>query len=45
MNTYLETVELGRKAFSDTDAPLPDDVPGELVQAILDAKKADDRRA
>ncbi|MGH9462512.1 MAG: anti-sigma factor family protein [Vicinamibacteria bacterium] len=44
MNTYLETVELGREAFSDIDAPLPEDVPEALVQAILDARKADDRR-
>jgi len=44
MNTYLHTVELGREAFSDIDAPLPEDVPDELVRAILDAKKADERR-
>jgi anti-sigma factor RsiW len=44
MNTYLETVEIGREAFSDIDAPLPEDVPEALVRAILEAKKADESR-
>jgi anti-sigma factor RsiW len=39
MNTYRQTIEMGRAAFEDTDDPLPGDVPEELVQAILSARK------
>ena len=35
---YEETVKLGRRAFADEDAPVPAQVPEELVQAILRAK-------
>ena len=41
--TYLEgyrtTVELGRGAFADPDAPVPSTVPEELVKAILAARR------
>jgi len=37
--TYRRTVELGRKAFDPPDGPCPDDVPEELVKAILEAKR------
>ena len=42
MSTYLETVRLGKAAFSELDEELPDDVPEELVEAILSAKKRRD---
>jgi anti-sigma factor RsiW len=32
---YKATVEAGRAAFPESDAELPDDVPEDLVQAIL----------
>lgn len=35
MKSYQKTVELGKAAFEGTDEPLPDDVPDELVEAIL----------
>lgn len=40
--TYLEnykaTVALGRRAFDDEEASLPDDVPRDLVNAILSSR-------
>lgn len=36
---YEETVRLGRRAFADDDAVVPPQVPEELVQAILRAKR------
>jgi anti-sigma factor RsiW len=36
---YKATIELGRAAFDDPDAPAPDYVPEDLVQAILSAKR------
>ncbi len=33
--TYRETVVLGRDAYADPDAPVPGEVPEELVRAIL----------
>jgi len=38
MNTYIETVRMGKVACSPPDAPVPDDVPEELVRAILAAR-------
>jgi anti-sigma factor RsiW len=35
MKSYRETVALGKAAFDATDEPLPEDVPDELVEAIL----------
>lgn len=35
---YEETVKLGKRAFDDDDAPVPDTVPEELVQGILSAR-------
>jgi len=37
---YEETIRLGRAAFADDDAAVPAQVPEELVQAILTARKA-----
>lgn len=39
MNTYQQTVALGKDAFQETEAPVPEEVPEELVQAILAARK------
>jgi anti-sigma factor RsiW len=36
---YKATVAAGRDAFADEDALVPNDVPEELIQAILDARK------
>jgi len=38
LDTYRETVHLGRGACCDDDDALPDDVPEELIQAILAAR-------
>jgi anti-sigma factor RsiW len=40
LSGYEETVKLGRRAFADDDAAVPSQVPEELVQAILRAKRA-----
>jgi anti-sigma factor RsiW len=39
LDGYKATVELGRHAFDDPDAPVPDTVPEELVKAILAARR------
>jgi anti-sigma factor RsiW len=38
MQTYIDTVRLGKAACSPLDEPIPDDVPEELVRAILAAR-------
>lgn len=38
VETYRRAVELGKAAFEATDELLPEDVPEELVQSILDAR-------
>jgi anti-sigma factor RsiW len=35
LHSYEETVRLGRAAFGEPDAPLPESIPEDLVQAIL----------
>lgn len=40
LDSYRKTVALGRIAFSDLDAPVPDDVPEEVIQGILAARRA-----
>ncbi|MCH9693565.1 MAG: zf-HC2 domain-containing protein [Gammaproteobacteria bacterium] len=35
---YQRTIELGQSILAADDKPLPDDVPEDLVQAILDAR-------
>ena len=35
LTSYRETVDLGRRAFKDDNAALPEQVPEELVKAIL----------
>ena len=39
LRAYRATVELGRAAFAEPDAPVPDEVPEALVQAILAARE------
>lgn len=37
--SYESSVRLGRHAFDDDDAAVPGDVPNELVEAILAARR------
>lgn len=41
LKSYEETITLGKAAFADPEAPVPPDVPEELVQAILASRKQD----
>jgi anti-sigma factor RsiW len=36
---YEQTVKLGKAAFADAEAAVPDDVPEDLVDAILNARR------
>ena len=38
LDSYRETVNLGKRAFEDDDTNLPSQVPEELVKAILTAR-------
>lgn len=38
VNTYEQTIKLGRKAMCDADGPVPHDAPEELIKAILAAR-------
>jgi anti-sigma factor RsiW len=40
LESYRASVALGKRAFADGDAALPIDVPQELVDAILRARRA-----
>lgn len=35
LQSYRETISIGKAAFAPTDEPLPTDVPEELIEAIL----------
>ena len=35
LRSYDDAVKLGKRAFDDDDAPVPDTVPEELIQAVL----------
>jgi anti-sigma factor RsiW len=37
---YRDTVELAKAAFCDPDGPVPEEVPEDLVTAVLLARKA-----
>jgi anti-sigma factor RsiW len=37
LNTYRQTIALGKAAFADEAAPAPADVPPNLIRAILAA--------
>ena len=38
LQTYQETVRLGKVVLTDADAPAQEEVPEELIQAILAAR-------
>lgn len=38
LDSYRKTIELGKAAFADEDGPLPEDVPEDLIRAILAAR-------
>jgi anti-sigma factor RsiW len=38
LETYRETVRLGRSLCEDPDGPVPDEVPEGLVEAVLRAR-------
>ncbi|CAN5581762.1 hypothetical protein BH09PLA1_BH09PLA1_04980 [soil metagenome] len=38
LNSYRATIALGRDAFADKHAPIPNDIPRELVRAMLAAR-------
>jgi anti-sigma factor RsiW len=40
LETYRETVRLEKTLCADPEGPVPDDVPDDLVQAILAARRA-----
>ena len=41
LKSYEQTIKLGKAVFADPEAPVPQDVPEELVQAILASRKRD----
>jgi anti-sigma factor RsiW len=43
LSNYRDTVALSKAAFCDPDAPVPEDVPEDLVAAVLSARKAGGR--
>jgi anti-sigma factor RsiW len=40
LDSYRQTVQLGKAAFSEPQEPVPQDVPEALVKAILAARPA-----
>lgn len=36
---YRRTIALGKQAFEELDAPVPDDVPEDLIKAALSHRK------
>ena len=38
LRSYQETVKLGKRAFDDDGAQVPETVPEELIQAVLSAR-------
>lgn len=39
MHTYQDSIRLAKAALARSDAPVPDDVPEDLVAAILAARR------
>jgi anti-sigma factor RsiW len=39
MESYRTAVALGKRAYDDLDAPLPSEVPEQLVRAVIAARK------
>jgi anti-sigma factor RsiW len=40
LSNYRDTIALGRRAFAEEDASLPNEVPDDLIQAILASRRA-----
>ena len=40
LDTYRDTIRLGKFACEDADGPAPEDAPEALIQAILAARKS-----
>ena len=40
LESYRQSIELGKRAFDDENADVPDDVPEELVDAILATRRS-----
>jgi anti-sigma factor RsiW len=40
LDTFQKTIQLSKAAYADSEGGLPDEVPEELVQAILAARNA-----
>jgi predicted anti-sigma-YlaC factor YlaD len=43
LSTYQDTVALSKAALGDPEAPVPEEVPEDLVAAVLAARKAGGR--
>jgi len=41
LQSYRETIKIGKAALTPIDGPVPDEVPEELIQAILSARGKD----
>jgi len=39
LRNYQQTIAMGRAVFADANAPVPDEVPKELMNAILASRK------
>ena len=39
LNNYRQTIAMGKAVFSDADAPVPADVPADLLKAIVSAAR------
>jgi anti-sigma factor RsiW len=39
LSNYRDTIALGRQAFADGEAAVPDEVPDDLVKAILASRR------
>ena len=44
LDSYRQSIALGKRAFDDEDADVPSDVPEELVEAILLSRRSSDPR-
>ena len=40
LDSYKETIALGRSACADPEGPVPEDVPEDLLRAVLAARAA-----
>ena len=43
LSNYRDTLSLSKAAFCDPEAPVPEEVPEDLVAAVLSARKAGGR--